>query len=97
MLPAEITEEDLPEFAARGFDGGCIGRIVCHYNSDRANALTKEDFKQFFTDNPAYRVEQYFFLYNDNPSAKEEITAGNKTDAENVPKAKKRRCFVLSL
>ena len=93
MLPAEITEEDLPEFAARGFDGGCIGRIVCHYNSDRANALTKEDFKQFFTDNPAYRVEQYFFLYNDNPSAKEEITAGNKTDAENVPESEEETLF----
>ena len=84
VLPAGSTEADLPEFATRGFDGGFVSRIVCHYYSDRANALTEEDFEQFFTDNPAYRVSQYFFIYNDNPSAKEEYTAGSETDAQNA-------------
>ena len=93
VLPAGITEADLPEFAARGFDGGFISRIVCHYYSDRANALTEEDFEQFFTDNPAYRVEQYFFIYNDNPSAKEESTSGSETDAQNVPESAQETWF----
>lgn len=84
VLPAEIRSADLPEFAARGFDGGIVSRLVCQYYSDRANALTKEAFEQFFTDNPAYRVEQYFLIYNDNPSAKEEFTDGSETDAQNV-------------
>ena len=77
VLPAGITEADLPEFAARGFDGGIVSWLSCHYYSDRANALTKEAFEQFFTDNPAYQSCQNFFIYNDNPSA--------KTDAQTVP------------
>lgn len=85
VLPAGIRSAELPEFAARGFDGGIVSRIVCHYYSDRANALTEEAFEQFFIDNPAYRVDQYFFIYNDNPSAKEEYTVGIETDAQNVP------------
>lgn len=93
VLPAEITEDNLPEFAERGFDGGFISRIACHYFSDKANALTDEDFEQFFSDNPAYQVEQYFFLYNDNPSAKGEVKAGNKTDAENVPESAEETLF----
>lgn len=72
MLPAEITEADLPEFAARGFDGGTVTSISCHYYSDSANALTQEAFEQFLTDNPAYRACQNLSIYNDNPSAKEE-------------------------
>ena len=77
VLPAGITEADLPEFAAKGFDGGIVSWLSCHYYSDRANALTKEAFEQFFTDNPAYQSCQNFFIYNDNPSA--------KTDAQTVP------------
>ena len=77
VLPAGITEADLPEFAAKGFDGGTVSWLSCHYYSDRANALTKEAFEQFFTDNPAYQSCQNFFIYNDNPSA--------KTDAQTVP------------
>lgn len=77
VLPAGITEADLPEFAARGFDGGIVSWLSCHYYSDRANALTRETFEQFFTDNPAYQSCQNFFIYNDNPSA--------KTDAQTVP------------
>lgn len=50
VLPAGISEADLPEFAARGFDGGIVNRIGCHYYSDRANALTQEAFEQFFDD-----------------------------------------------
>lgn len=87
VLPAGITEADLPEFAARGFDGGFISRIVCHYYSDRANALTEEAFEQFFTDNPAYQVEQYLLIYNDNPSAKDERTADSETNEQNVPES----------
>lgn len=93
VMPAGITEADLPEFAARGFDGGFASRIVCHYNSDRVNALTKEAFEQFFIDNPAYLVEQYFFIYNDNPSAIEEGTAGRETDAQNVPESVEETLF----
>lgn len=93
VLPAGITEADLPEFAARGFDGGFASRIVCHYNSDRVNALTKEAFEQFFIDNPAYLVEQYFLIYNDNPSAIEEGTAGRETDAQNVPESVEETLF----
>ena len=77
-LPAEITEAELPEFAARGFDGGTVGSISCHYYSDRANALTQKAFTQFFTDNPAYQVDSRVYIYNDNPSAKEENTEGAK-------------------
>ena len=77
VLPAGITEADLPEFAARGFDGGIVSWLSCHYYSDRATALTEEAFEQFFTDNPAYQSCQNFFIYNDNPSA--------KTDAQTVP------------
>ena len=83
VLPSGITEADLPEFAARDFDGGIVDRIFCNYYSDRANALTKEAFEQFFTDNPAYQVGQYLHIVNDNPSAKEEFTAGGETDAQN--------------
>ncbi|MDD6022840.1 MAG: hypothetical protein PUC06_01195 [Oscillospiraceae bacterium] len=75
MLPAGITEAELPEFAARGFDGGAVVSISCHYYSDRANALTQKAFAQFLTDNPAYQVDGHrVFIYNDNPSAKEENT-----------------------
>lgn len=77
VLPAGITEADLPEFAAKGFDGGTVSWLSCHYYSDRATALTEEAFEQFFTDNPAYQSCQNFFIYNDNPSA--------KTDAQTVP------------
>lgn len=87
VLPSGITEADLPEFAARGFDGGFISRIVCHYYSDRANALTEEAFEQFFTDNPAYQAEQYLLIYNDNPSAKDEHTADSETNEQNVPES----------
>lgn len=93
MLPAGITEADLPEFAARGFDGGTVSWIVCHYYSDRANALTEEAFEQFFTDNPAYRACQNLCIYNDNPSAKEERTAGSETDAQNVPESTEETWF----
>ncbi|MBO4888094.1 MAG: hypothetical protein J5589_07270 [Firmicutes bacterium] len=71
VLPAEITEEDLPAFAERGFDGGIVSSIRCHYYSDRKNALTDEAFQTFFADNPAYQVGQYLLIDNDNPSAKE--------------------------
>lgn len=84
VLPAGITEADLSAFAARDFDGGIVSWINCHYNSDRANALTKEAFEKFFTDNPAYRVGQYLHIDNDNPSAKEESTDGSETDTQNV-------------
>ena len=82
VLPAEITEEALPAFAARDFDGGFVSRIRCHYFSDRAGALTEAAFETFLTDNPAYRVEQYFFIDNDNPSAKEESTAESEADPQ---------------
>ena len=93
VLPAEITEDNLSEFAERGFDGGFISRIACHYFSDRANALTEGDFEQFFSDNPAYRVEQYVLIYNDNPSAKEESTSGSKTDEQNVSESAQETLF----
>lgn len=38
-------------------------------------------------------MEHYFFLYNDNPSAKGEVKAGNKTDAENVPESAEETLF----
>lgn len=88
VLPAEITEADLPEFAARGFDGGIVSRISCHYYSDRVNALTQEVFEQFFTDNPAYRVDQNLNIYNDKPSVKEE--------AQPVAKRMNRMCLTPS-
>lgn len=94
VLPAGITEADLPEFAARGFDGGIVSRIGCHYYSDRANALTQEAFEQFFTANPAYQVGQYLHIDNDNPSAKEECTAGSETDAQNVPESAEETWFL---
>ncbi len=72
VLPAGITEADLPAFAERGFDGGTVSSIRCHYYSDRKNALTDEAFQTFFADNPAYQVQQYLLIENDNPSAKEE-------------------------
>lgn len=93
VLPAGITEADLPEFAARNFDGGTVSWMVCHYYSDRANALTKEAFEQFFTDNPAYQNCQNFLIYNDNPSAKEEDTGGSETDAQNVPESAEETLF----
>jgi hypothetical protein len=93
VLPAGITEEDLPEFAARGFDGGIVSWIVCHYYSDRADALTEEAFEHFFADNPAYRNCQYFFIYNDNPSAKEEGTDVSGSDAQNVPESPEETWF----
>ena len=94
VLPAGITEADLPEFAARGFDGGIVSWLSCHYYSDRANALTRETFEQFFTDNPAYQSCQNFFIYNDNPSAKEECIAGSETDAQNVPESAEETWFL---
>ena len=93
VLPAEITEDNLPEFAERGFDGGFISRIACHYFSDKANALTDEDFEQFFSDNPAYSVEQYVLIYNDNPSAKEDSTSGSETDEKNAPESAEETLF----
>ena len=92
VMPAEITEDNLPEFAERGFDGGFISRIACHYFSDKTNALTDEDFEQFFSDNPAYRVEQYVLIYNDNPSAKES-TSGSETDEKNAPESAEETLF----
>ncbi len=74
VLPAGISEEDLPAFAERGFDGGTVSRIRCDYHSDRKNALTDEAFQTFFADNPAYQVGQYLLIVNDNPSAAEEST-----------------------
>lgn len=93
VLPAGITEADLPEFAARGFDGGIVSWVVCRYYSDRANALTKEAFEQFFIDNPAYRDGKNLFIYNDNPSAKEESTGDSKTDAQNVSESAEKTWF----
>ena len=93
VLPAGITEADLPEFAASGFDGGIVSRISCHYYSDRANALTQEAFEQFLTDHPAYRLGQNLFIYNDNPSAKEDSTAGSEADAQNVPEGAEETWF----
>ena len=81
VLPAEITEEDLPAFAEGGFDGGIISRIRCHYYSDRKNALTDEAFQTFFTDNPSYQVGQYLLIDNDNPSAVEESASSSEADA----------------
>ncbi len=69
VLPAGITAEDLPALAERGFDGGTVTRIRCHYFSDNANALTDEAFDKFFDDNPAYQVGQYLLIDNDNPEA----------------------------
>lgn len=88
MLPAGVTEADLPEFAARSFDGGVVTRLGCEYYSDRADALTKKAFEQFFTDNPAYQVGKYVQIDNENPSAKEEQnTASSETGAQNVPRS----------
>ena len=53
VLPAGISAEDLPAFAERGFDGGIVSNMRCHYYSDRKNALTDEAFQSFFADNPA--------------------------------------------
>ena len=72
VLPAGITEEDLPAFAERGFDGGIVSSFRCHYYSDRKNALTDEAFQAFLADNPAYEVGQGILIENDNPSAAEE-------------------------
>lgn len=69
VLPAEITEESLPVFAARNFDGGIVSRIRCHYSSAKKDGITESNFQAFFADNPAYQVKQYLFLDNDNPSA----------------------------
>ena len=84
VLPAGITAEDLPAFAERGFDGGIVSNMRCHYYSDRKNALTDEDFQSFFADNPAYQVRQYLLIENDNPSAVEESVDGSEADAEDV-------------
>ncbi len=93
VLPARITEADLPEFAARSFDGGIVSRLGCQYYSDRANALTSEDFEQFYTDNPAYQVGKYVHIDNDNPSAKEESTADSETDEQNLSESAKETWF----
>ena len=77
VLPAGITAEELQTFAERGFDGGIVSSMRCHYYSDRKNALTDEDFQSFFADNPAYQVGQYLLIENDNPSAKEEESKGD--------------------
>jgi hypothetical protein len=84
VLPAGITEEGLPAFAERGFDGGIVSNMRCHYYSDRKNALTDEAFQSFFADNPAYQVRQYLLIENDNPSAVEESTSESEADAEDV-------------
>ena len=47
-----LSAEDLPAFAERGFDGGIVSNMRCHYYSDRKNALTDEAFQSFFADNP---------------------------------------------
>ena len=65
VLPAGITEEDLPAFAERGFDGGIVSSFRCHYYSDRKNALTDEAFQAFLADNPAYEVGQGILIEND--------------------------------
>ena len=78
VLPAGISAEDLPAFAERGFDGGIVSNMRCHYYSDRKNALT------FFADNPAYQVRQYLLIENDNPSAVEESTSGSEADAQDA-------------
>jgi len=84
VLPAGITEEGLPAFAERGFDGGIISNMRCHYYSDKKNALTDEDFQSFFADNPAYQVRQYLLIENDNPSAVDESAGGSKADAQDA-------------
>ncbi len=84
VLPAGITEADLPAFAERGFDGGTVSWIRCHYYSDRKNALTDEAFRTFFADNPAYQVRQGLLIDNDNPSAAEESTGSSEADAQEV-------------
>ena len=84
VLPAGISAEDLPAFAERGFDGGIVSNMRCHYYSDRKNALTDEAFQSFFADNPAYQVRQYLLIENDNPSAVEESTSGSEADAQDA-------------
>ena len=82
VLPAGITAEDLPAFAERGFDGGSVSWIRCHYFSDRKNALTEEAFQSFFADNPAYQAGLNLTIDNDNPSAKEESGGGSENSSE---------------
>ncbi len=55
-LPADLTEADLPAFAARGFDGFTVISFQCSYDGsgrDRfAEALTR-----FLLGEPAYRLQ----------------------------------------
>ena len=90
VLPAGITEEDLPAFAERGFDGGIVSSFRCHYYSGRKNALTDEAFQAFFADNPAYQMERGLLIDNDNPSAEEESTGSSEADAQEVQEKSER-------
>lgn len=85
VLPAELEESDLTEFAARDFDGAFVSWMVCHYFSDRADALTDKAFEKFFADNRAYRVGKYLGIKNDNPSAKEETAPGSEENGQEEP------------
>ena len=71
VLPAGLKEEDLPAFAERDFDGIEVTHVYCHYYSDRPDVLTKEAFKDFIDDNPAYQEKLYISIKNDNPSLTE--------------------------
>ena len=84
VLPAGISEADLLAFAERGFDGGTVSSIRCHYYSARKNALTDEAFQAFFADNPAYQVSRGLLIDNDNPSAAEESGDGSEAEVQNV-------------
>ncbi len=94
VLPAGITEADLPAFAERGFDGGTVSSIRCHYYSARKNALTDEAFQAFFADNPAYQVSRGLLIDNDNPSAAEESGDGSEAEVQNVQQSNGGKCLV---
>lgn len=67
--------------------------LFCRGRSAGENALTKEAFARFLSDNPAYQLEEYFLLENDTPSAEEEKTQGSETDAKTLPESEEKTWF----
>lgn len=61
------------------------------------NALTKEAFARFLSDNPAYQLEEYFLLENDTPLQKRRKHKAAKRMQRRYRKARRRPGFSQGL
>lgn len=87
MLPAEVTEAELPAFAESGFGGGTITLLTVHYDSETPDALTDETVRDFMASRTAYQVRGFLYLINDHEAEEKNGTdtaAGSETEGTEI-------------